>query len=98
LKRIHLRRVAKRDLRDAIGWYRERNPAVAERFSAAFESTIEHLEEFPSAGAYAGHLAGAIVRSLPVEDFPYRVLFVRLGERISVVAIAHVRRRPGYWE
>jgi hypothetical protein len=38
------------------------------------------------------------VRSLPVHNFPYRVVFMRLAERISVLAIAHYRRRPGYWE
>jgi hypothetical protein len=33
----------------------------------------------------------------PVHNFPYHVVFLQLRDRISVLAIAHDRRRPGYW-
>jgi hypothetical protein len=32
-----------------------------------------------------------------VKRFPYRVVFQAEGDRVTVVAIAHHGRRPGYW-
>jgi len=37
------------------------------------------------------------IRQLPVNDFPYHVVFKRFAERVVVLAIAHDRRKPGYW-
>ncbi|MBX3228609.1 MAG: type II toxin-antitoxin system RelE/ParE family toxin [Labilithrix sp.] len=37
------------------------------------------------------------VRSAKVERFPYRVVFLVTGEDVRVLAVAHGRRRPGYW-
>lgn len=41
--------------------------------------------------------AGLEVREAFLKRFPYRVVFVELPEEIRVVALAHKRRRPGYW-
>jgi len=97
LKRVRLRHAARRELRDAIAWYRERNEEVAERFAAEVKRTLEHLEQFPSTGAFVRGVPDPDVRSFPVHNFPYHVVFIRLPDRISVLAIAHNRRRPGYW-
>ena len=37
------------------------------------------------------------IRSAKVRHFPYRVVFVVVGEDIDVIAVAHTRRRPTYW-
>lgn len=98
MKRVRLRRIAKRDLREAIAWYRERNEEVADRFAAEVQRTLEHLEQFPSTGAFMPSVPDQDVRSFPVHNFPYHVVFLRLPDRISVLAVAHDRRRPGYWK
>jgi toxin ParE1/3/4 len=36
-------------------------------------------------------------RRLPVGGFPYYVIFEELSDRVEILAIAHNRRRPGYW-
>lgn len=95
--KARLRALAKKDLREAIEWYAERSPHVATQFGAEVSRAIQHLEQFPSAGGVIPGVADPDVRSLPVHNFPYRLVFMRLGNRISVLAIAHYRRRPGYW-
>lgn len=37
------------------------------------------------------------IRSAKVARFPYRVVFVVIGSDVRVLAVAHGRRRPGYW-
>ena len=36
-------------------------------------------------------------RSAKVVRFPYRVVYVVVASNIDVVAVAHAKRRPGYW-
>ena len=38
-----------------------------------------------------------MVRSKGVNGFPYRVVYFVAGEQLVVVAVAHTKRRPGYW-
>jgi len=97
LTRVRLRWSARRDLREAIAWYRERNEQVARRFGAEVRQVLEHLEDFPFTGGIVPGLNDPDVRCFPVHGFPYKVVFIRLGNKISVLAVAHNRRQP-YWE
>lgn len=37
-------------------------------------------------------------RHYHLKHFPDRVLYEALGAKVTVFAIAHQRRRPGYWQ
>jgi hypothetical protein len=37
------------------------------------------------------------IRSTKVKRFPYRVVYVVVDDSIDVIAVAHAKRRPGYW-
>lgn len=95
--RVRLRLRARRELTAAIDWYRERSAEAATRFAAEVRQTLQHLEQFPATGAFVPGVDDPDVRRLPVHNFPYHVVFIRLKTHISVLAIAHDRRRPGYW-
>jgi len=97
LKPIRLRERARHELREATAWYRERSGEVADRFAAEVRQTLHHLEQFPETGAFVPGVVDRDVRRLPVHNFPYHIVFIRLKRHISVLAIAHDRRRPGYW-
>jgi plasmid stabilization system protein ParE len=60
---------------------------------AAVERTYQRLIEFPD----SGHPFGRRLRRVLVPGFPYALLYRAEPERIFVVAVAHVHRRPGYW-
>ena len=70
---------------------------MAGRFVAEVRQALKHLEQFPETGAFVSGVADPDVRRLPVHNFPYHIVFIRLSRHISVLAIAHDRRRPGYW-
>jgi plasmid stabilization system protein ParE len=97
LKRVHLRTIAKRDLREAAAWYRERDPELANRFVDEVFKTLALLERFPNTGGPVYGIDDSAVRQLPVDNFPYQVVFKRFPSRTTVLAIAHERKRPGYW-
>lgn len=98
MRPIRLRRIAKRDLREAVAWYRERDPELANRFLDEVYKTLDMLERFPNTGGPVFGVDDPDMRQLPVDAFPYQVVFKRLRDRISVLAIAHERRKPGYWD
>lgn len=98
MTRIHLRRVAKRDLRQALAWYAQRNAALATRFLDEVYKALSLLEQFPNTGGPVHGINEPAIRQLPVDTFPYQVIFRRFADRIAILAIAHERRRPGYWD
>jgi plasmid stabilization system protein ParE len=81
-----------------------RNPGAAQRFDTALRRLFAAIREDPTQFREHGLLAVQNgrplfypVRRAGLERFPYVVFFyVRRGTAI-VLAIAHGRRRPGYW-
>jgi plasmid stabilization system protein ParE len=89
--------VAKRDLRKAVEWYRDRDTELANRFLDAVYRTLALLEQFPDTGGPVFGVLDMNIRQLPVDNFPYQVVFKKLTYRTAVLAIAHERKKPGYW-
>jgi plasmid stabilization system protein ParE len=96
VKPLLIQRAARQDLEDATAWYRERNPTIAERFVGELRRTLVLVEKFPSTGARVPS-ANADARRLPIDGFPYHLVFQEFADRVEVLAVAHDRRRPGYW-
>ena len=84
-------------MREAVAWYRRRDPQLANRFLDEVYKTLAMLEQFPNIGGPVFGNSDPNTRQLPVDTFPYQVVFKRFPDRISVLAIAHERKRPGYW-
>jgi plasmid stabilization system protein ParE len=62
-------------------------------FIAEFERALEVLREHPNLGAPWR----AMTRRFPLRRFPYTAVYVVKGAELRVIALAHQRRRPGYW-
>ena len=62
-------------------------------FIAEFERALAVLSVHPNLGAPWR----AIARRFPLRRFPYSVVYRINGEELRVIALAHQRRRPGYW-
>ncbi|HEU4406657.1 MAG TPA: type II toxin-antitoxin system RelE/ParE family toxin [Polyangiaceae bacterium] len=84
---------AEREAREAFLWYWQHDERAGLRFEAALTATLDRTAEAPEQGP----VVEADVRRLLVEGFPYGVLYAVEPERIVVLAIMHLRRRPGYW-
>jgi len=84
------------ELAEAVRWHEERRSGWGGRFFDAVAATFALIESFPEAGSpRRGRLPS---RQLKVRGFPYIVAYrIRPGD-VYVVAVAHTRRRPGYWK
>lgn len=97
MKSLEVIALAEREFREAVIWYRDRDPRVAERFASEVRRTLTLIERFPRVGGSVAGVDDSSVRQMPVHHFPYDIVFVRLDDAVKVVAFAHHRRRPGYF-
>ena len=77
----------------AAEYYETAVPGLGNRFLVAVRRTTEIALQHPDAGSRRGTSA----RQLVVIGFPYDIVYRVRGEIVSVLAVAHHHRRPGYW-
>jgi len=86
---------AQRELLEAGQWYlADAGAAVAEQFGWAVQRALRLLTLMPQIGkpSYPG------VRTWPLKRFPYTLVYRVHGKVITVIAVAHQSREPGYWQ
>ena len=90
---VVLHPAAEREARDALLRYRSNDPGVALRFMAALDRAMARIAEHPERWPSYSHGT----RRVLVSRFPFSMIYRIGADRILIVAIAHQRRRPGYW-
>ena len=87
-------RLAAQDFVMARRWYAGRSAQVEARFVAAVGAALRVVEANPSLGSpFRGNYRWQRVRR-----FPYVIYFEPIAAgTIYVYAVAHARRRPGFW-
>jgi plasmid stabilization system protein ParE len=89
---------ASHELEAAALWYEAHRSGLGMTFLAAVDRTVDHRATWPDAGTLVpGVPAHLEVRQMPVVRFPYRVAYLVAPRELRVLAVAHTRRRPGYW-
>jgi len=84
---------ASAELEEASLFYESRMAGLGKSFTAEVRRTVSFVQEFPDAGSPAG----ASYRRMIVPGFPYSLVYRRKPDSLVVLAVAHQRRRPGYW-
>ncbi len=84
---------AEEELIAAVLYYESRETDLGEEFLRQLALSFDRIHEHP--------LSYRIVfdeyRRCLMSRFPYGVVYRIEDERVLVFAVAHVRRRPGYW-
>jgi plasmid stabilization system protein ParE len=79
---------------ESLLWYAERSPAAAEGFEADFARVLRAIAAEPDRFTAIDERHRAVL----MRRFPFQVVYRRERERIVVIAVAHAKRRPRYWE
>ena len=84
------------ELREAAEWYEQHAIRLGEDFVAVFERRLEATLAQASPGTIIPYVRRPDIRWLPMTPrFPYGIV-LSLEPR-TVIALAHLRRRPEYW-
>jgi toxin ParE1/3/4 len=78
----------------AVQWYREKSPSAADAFLAELDRAVERIAENP--GMYPHYVRGT--RRYLLQRFPFYLVYHQVAGKLQIVAIAHGRRKPGYWK
>jgi plasmid stabilization system protein ParE len=84
---------AREEFRNATRWYRAQNVLASSEFRATVSSAIRLIAE--SSQQWPKYLHGT--RRLVMQRFPFSVVYLDEPDFVIIVAVAHSKRRPGYW-
>lgn len=87
-------REAEKEYVEAVRYYRDISPELGVRFFDEIERLIRDIGENPDRFSF---FHAPIKRHFSTR-FPYAVLFVKELDRLHILAIMHMKRRPGFWK
>lgn len=83
---------------DAAGeWYDAQRPGLNLELLDAVEEAIALIVEQPVAWQRDSVVAGREIRRFVMRRFPFSIVYYVVDDLVRIVAIAHAKRRPGYW-
>ena len=91
---VDLHPLAVAEIDEAEDWYFKVDPAVAARFREVVFAALTRIGKQP----LSFPTFDSPIRRCVLRGFPYVVLFDNSSQRVKVIAVAHTRRRPGYWK
>jgi plasmid stabilization system protein ParE len=83
------------ELGEAVRWYERRRAGLGGEFFDAVVATVSLIETNPEIGTTIS--PDGQTRRVLVARFPYQVVYRLRPTEMVIVAIAHLKRRPGYW-
>ena len=78
---------------DAREWYAERSSVAADAFMAELDVAIDCICKSPERWATYSHGT----RRYLMKRFPYLIVYRATEDKLQVIAVAHGKRKPGYW-
>ena len=81
------------EFEEAVQFYKQRGRKLGQRFAQEIRTTIAKIAAMPD----RWRVLEQDVRICRTRVFPYAMLYTIEADYILIVAIAHGKRRPGYW-
>jgi plasmid stabilization system protein ParE len=94
VKRLKFHPTARLELQEAFDFYESKNTGQGSHLLDEVDAVTDRIVRYPLAAPAAGRGA----RIIPVKDFEYQIVYKLKGDLITIVAVMHKRRRPGYWK
>lgn len=87
---------ASAELDEAVAYYDAQQRGLGQRFAMAVQDSVARIVRYPVSYQRIGKYS----RRCVVSGFPYGVIYQLRQDtsRILVVAVAHLHRRPDYWQ
>ena len=79
----------------ASDWYAARDAKVVENFRIALDETVDQVAAVPGVGSPWPGEPG--VRRAHLRGFPYWLVYEEGAEAVTILAVAHEKRKPTYW-
>ena len=88
-------KAAREEFAAAVRWYEEQRPGLGGEFFDAVVDAASLIQAQPEIGTPT---LDRRTRRVLVHRFPYQIVYRLSADETVIVAIAHLKRRPGYWK
>ena len=89
------------DLQGGHDWYDEREPGLGQQLAAEVFTVLDQAVRhpfLPRKYEHRGLPAEPEVRKIQLQRFyEYGVVYAVVNDTLWIVAVAHAKRKPGYW-
>ena len=92
-KILRIRSEAREEIELGFEWYLQRSPKAADALLVEVDYSLAQIVSHP--GLHPRYTKNT--RRCILEKFPYFVVFQERDDAILVIALAHAKRRFGYW-
>ncbi|HDQ03632.1 MAG TPA: type II toxin-antitoxin system RelE/ParE family toxin [Deltaproteobacteria bacterium] len=91
--KIEFLTIAQKELADAVDWYNEQADGLGNEFIDEMDRAIRRIAAYPKS---CTEIESDLRRCI-MARFPYALIYGLEKDRVIIVAIAHLHRRPRYW-
>jgi toxin ParE1/3/4 len=86
------------ELSEAADWYEERQIGLGDDFLTEVHKTAAQIQARPASFPWMLDVPAELsIRRALTRRFPYAIVFQQRREGLRIIAVAHAKRRPGYW-
>lgn len=93
--KLRVLRAAQAEIEAATVWYEHRVTGLGVEYVADVDATLSRIEAMPE--RFPLWHPERPYRKAPLRRFPHLAFYRIVETTIEVVAVAHEKRRPGYW-
>ncbi len=83
-----------KELEASKNWYEEQSRGLGNRFLDEVDHAIAVISEYPE--TWLAYVSGT--RRFLLHRFPFAIVYLHNETKISVLALMHFKRKPGYWK
>ena len=93
VQKIDVHPEARAEITGSLQYYEDKDPSVAEDFDVTIDAAVLLIAAKPD--TWPTYLHGT--HRYLLSRFPYSVIYREHNDAIQIIALAHHRRKPGYW-
>ena len=97
MKQIRYHPAAQQELDEAIAHDEAALPGRGLRFEQQVLRVLSRLRRLPASAPIWPGFEDGEVRCAKVRRYPFLVVYMAHGQRLIILAVAHTKKKPGYW-
>ena len=85
---------AEQEFEEAVDYYESKRTGLGLEFKDEVQEAVLRIQQFPAAKPI---YKDTLFRKFVLDRFPYSLFYLEEDNRIWIAAVAHHKRKPGYW-
>ncbi len=93
MRSVYVCSAAESDFTASLTWYANRDTDLARQFDSEFDAAIKRIAESPDTFPAIDERH----RYMQMRRFPFVIIFREDLVKVTIIAVAHTSRSPGFW-